>query len=298
MNGPSERMRRQSSYQQAGNRMHCECCRGPLGKINGRTLSQTLKMARRPAKLGQHLMTSWIEICLVCDVEVLSCNPYSPVPFLASDGAMRTIADFDNDGGLSPLSETLEFALLRFSRHAFKSAQQLCLDEDQTTPTLERCGARWLSDPSPTSVRAFSHGVCEWGRGARVFANLARRNGAALDKRLYEWLAKVPFLEPAEAIRRGIAIKGLDVSFASKHLRLLQPERFAVLDDVVKNGLGFAANQAGYLLFLAMLEQFREKFGFESMRLSAIEAGVFVLVRQIVRSVKVHPDAAPTKLTG
>jgi hypothetical protein len=40
--------------------------------------------------------------------------------------------------------------------------------------------------------------------------------------------------EPGEAIEYGIAIKGLAVSFASKHLRMMQPHRFAVLDEGIE----------------------------------------------------------------
>jgi hypothetical protein len=65
--------------------------------------------------------------------------------------------------------------------------------------------------------------------------------------------------EPGEAIEYGIAIKGLAVSFASKHLRMMQPHRFAVLDEGIENGAGLAANPFGYRLVLAMLETFKRR---------------------------------------
>lgn len=57
----------------------------------------------------------------------------------------------------------------------------------------------------------------------------------------------------ANAILKGTQIRGLDVSFASKHLRMLEPKKYAVLDNVLSKGLGFALNSRGYRFFLSTL---------------------------------------------
>ena len=85
------------------------------------------------------------------------------------------------------------------------------------------------------------------------------------------------------AIEPGINIKGLGVSFASKHLRMLDPDRFAVLDEVLSDGLGFALNPKGYKLFMQLLQDFSKQNHIKHS-LAELESGLFILVRQQVRS--------------
>ena len=98
----------------------------------------------------------------------------------------------------------------------------------------------------------------------------------ALGKKLCEWFQAVKRqrFDVEEAIRRGIDIDGLGVSFASKHLRVLWPQRFAVLDSVFSEELGFALNVAGYKLFLRMLCEFKEQYGFKE-NLGTLEAAIY-----------------------
>ena len=86
----------------------------------------------------------------------------------------------------------------------------------------------------------------------------------------------------SNAIEGGCGIKGLGVSFASKHLRLLLPERYAVLDEVLSTGLGFALNPTGYALFMREIKRFKEKYSIRHS-LAHIEWAIFGLVRQSVR---------------
>lgn len=90
----------------------------------------------------------------------------------------------------------------------------------------------------------------------------------------------------AEAIAPSSFIKGLGVSFASKHLRMLEPTRFATLDDVLHRGLGYALNPAGYNLFMGDLTKFRDDHSIEA-RIADLESAIFVLTRQLVRSTAV-----------
>ncbi|TDX32135.1 hypothetical protein DFO67_10283 [Modicisalibacter xianhensis] len=65
----------------------------------------------------------------------------------------------------------------------------------------------------------------------------------------------------ASAIAPGVAIKCLNVSFASKHLQMLDPQRYAALDDVSSQELGLAMNPIGYTLFLRCLREFLARHG-------------------------------------
>lgn len=104
-----------------------------------------------------------------------------------------------------------------------------------------------------------------------------------LESELNKWLLTAKDQEnTCLAISPGVEIKGLGVSFASKHLRHLDPTRFAVLDDVISQGLGYALNPAGYNLFISDLRRLQQSH-FPEFRIADIEAGLFVLIRQIVR---------------
>ncbi len=202
---------------------------------------------------------------------------------MCHDGVMRTAMDYA-DGHILEGHPTLAFGISSFSRSAFDAASRLSLEDDPTTLAVEREGEQWLAAPRLNTVVHFSEVVCEWGRGERVFANLQRHHASRLQDLLFEWLGQVPVLDANEAIARGIGIKGLGVSFASKHLRMLQPDRFAVLDEVLEQGLGFAGNPAGYQFFLKTLEEFKQREHLGGMSFASIEAAVFQLVRQGVRA--------------
>ena len=115
-----------------------------------------------------------------------------------------------------------------------------------------------------------------------MWGNLNRHySPEILQEELRHWLSGIADSD-IDAIEGGLNIKGLGVSFASKHLRLLDPNRFAVLDDVLSVGLGFALNPAGYALFMRELKRFQEKYAI-SYPLAHIEWAIFGLVRQSVR---------------
>lgn len=197
---------------------------------------------------------------------------------------MRTAADFDPATRL-PEGESLDFCGLVFTRSALDSAIELAQQDFQGTSRLEDMGAMFLSGTKTTTSLDFSQAVCEWGRGSRVWGNLTRRNGLPdLGRALDDWLTTAAETnDAAHAIAPGMAIKGLGVSFASKHLRMLAPHRYAVLDEVISKGVGFALNPKGYALFMCFLFEFLEKHGLP-YRVVTLESGLFYLVRQQVRA--------------
>jgi hypothetical protein len=200
---------------------------------------------------------------------------------------MRTVDDFDHKS-FAYKNETLSFASFPHSWNALSSAiaqQKL----DMPTIQTEEHGRKLMrsignGQATGRDFFRFSKAVHKWGRGERVWGNLRRFNGDQLEGRLAAWLSRVPSLEIAEAIEAGTEIKGLRVSFASKHLRMLQPERFCVLDEVLSLGLGYALNPRGYKLFLDQLQAYRMQHRADES-IAFVEAGFFLLVRQGVRAV-------------
>ncbi len=89
--------------------------------------------------------------------------------------------------------------------------------------------------------------------------------------------------KPGQAIRAGLRIKGLSVSFASKHLLLLLLGRYRVLDEVISPGLGFALNRSGFLLFMKSLHEFQQHHA-SGLSTAQVASAIFYQVRQSVRS--------------
>ena len=258
-------------------------CNVPAAKINGRTLKQALNAINGKHRFGKISLTEWVEVCPICDALVLAGNQGNPWPFLCYDGVMRTVSDFGANGKLRKPHD-MDFWGFRFSKSALESSIALFQGEDSTTKSVENAGLKIDRKSRPSQALKFSELVCTWGRGQRVWANLMRHNKDELGIVLADWFRSVSVSEDDKAaIETGLAIKGLGVSFASKHLRMLNPKRFAVLDEVLSDGLGFALNVNGYKLFLRLLRDFIE---INSLKysVSELESGIFILVRQNVRA--------------
>ncbi|GAB2794600.1 hypothetical protein GCM10027040_21080 [Halomonas shantousis] len=259
-------------------------CQTELARIHGRTLKQALAFTRANHAFGKITATQWVEICPLCDAYALGMETNHPWPFFCADGVMRTAEDFDSTTQ-QPGAESLDFYGLEFTRSALDSAIKLAQQEFEETRRLEDIGATLLKDNPAMSSLDFSQAVCKWGKGPRVWGNLTRHYQLPdLEQALDDWLAFAAATDDAaSAIAPGVAIKGLGVSFASKHLRMLDPQRYAVLDEVISKGLGFAMNPTGYALFLRCLHEFLARYGL-SYNMATLESGLFYLVRQSVRA--------------
>ena len=124
---------------------------------------------------------------------------------------------------------------------------------DPMTLSIEEEGARLVSaDFNTSAVSGFVRRVCSWGGYAGIGGRVLKRNemqdiaatlrdahGLALQSR------------PAEAVERLCRLKGLGISFASKHLKFLAPERAVVLDSIIAGRLGYALTPSGYAELLA-----------------------------------------------
>jgi hypothetical protein len=258
-------------------------CKIAAAKLNGRTLKQALLATGANHDFGNFSLTEWVEVCPKCHAYALGAEHSYPWPFLCSDGVMRTVADFNADLE-KYVSHELNFIGFRFSQSALESSIGLVMMEDSTTKEVESAGSKISDRSTINEILEFSKSVCDWGRGQRVWANLLRHNTEAeLAAALSDWFDVVQdATDDEEAIATGLGIKGLAVSFASKHLRMLDSSKYAVLDEVLSDGLGIALNRKGYKLFMHLLREFSVANNIKH-NIATLESGLFLLVRQQVR---------------
>lgn len=132
----------------------------------------------------------------------------------------------------------------------------------------------------------FVRRVCRWGgdsrRGGKVIAYNSEDQIASCLRMSYEaCLAK----DRLAAINHVMALKGLSVSFGSKHLKFLDPEQHVVLDSIISEALGFSRTPAGYLAFSdhcrAILDVLKNEdvsysgFGPNGWRLADVEMAIY-----------------------
>ncbi len=161
----------------------------------------------------------------------------------------------------------------------------LRLDKKHLTNIVEAGGLRekvevtrlaYLKSNKKKDAIAFSQAVFAWGRGDRVYGKLSKEKWHT---HVHQWLQKVPKLSEREAIEQGIELSGIGVSFASKHLRLLYPDRFATLDSVIDDRLGYSRNPAGYLRFLSDLKAFKDKYRLQ-YDIGDLEEAIFKAIKE------------------
>lgn len=257
-------------------------CGGFPARIQGRSLQVALDLIKPNHSFSKFRPSDWVTVCPQCDAYALGAEFKQQWPFLCSDGAWRVVRDFNGTAQQASDARILTFCTLKFSAQALNDAIHQLLVADGATTVIEETGAQLDAD---SDFLAFCQCVCAWGGGQRVYANLLRRTGEAeLKHSLQDWLLEAKNSDDLEeSIAQGVRIDGLGVSFASKHLRMLNPQKYAVLDSVLSEGLGFALNPKGYSLFMTMLLEFKVSHQL-SESLSRLEAGIFYLVRQQVRA--------------
>ncbi len=134
-------------------------------------------------------------------------------------------------------------------------------DTGYTTANVEILGASLvkggLGDVKLTNE--FVWEVCRWGgpTGYRVHGNLCRyqREGAFTKKRFANVVAdSARMLQNGDlesAINKITDIKGLRISYGSKILRMLLPQKVGVYDKILKDNLSYPLNANGYVEFCA-----------------------------------------------
>lgn len=261
-----------------------DCHIAPV-KINGRTLNNLLKKYDiNPVHIGKIIATDWVEVCPQCHAYELGDAFTESWPFLCPDSVMRTVKDFNYETQ-NFNSKNYNFCNFIFSENALRGAVFCAKETDTTTDEIESLASSITGSSSDEEILLFSKRVCKWGGGERVWANLIRLNDKnTLAKSMKEWFLDIEKSESCErSIEQGVKINGLGVSFASKHLRMLNPSKYAVLDEVLSTGLGFALNPKGYQLFMDHLNDFSRNNGI-AYDISTLESGIFYLIRQVVRA--------------
>jgi hypothetical protein len=103
--------------------------------------------------------------------------------------------------------------------------------------------------------------VVDWGKGNRNWHRVGTKESQdKLARKIHEILPQLKKRSPSQLVAElDGCVKGLRVSYASKLLRMLCPERFPVLDAMLEEALGIARNPTGYELFCKELARFIER---------------------------------------
>jgi hypothetical protein len=124
----------------------------------------------------------------------------------------------------------------------------------EQTLFLEQSGASLIRANFPEEgLIKFIKDVCKWGNYPGIAARVCRENPTEKIVGL--------FRDAQQALSKGRIVDGLaklqnlnalgGISFASKHLKFLAPDKAVVLDSIVESSLGYAMNRPGYINFLA-----------------------------------------------
>lgn len=173
----------------------------------------------------------------------------------------------------------LEFAGFPIRRTALK--KKLEAIRSGTAPGHDKlvvayeAAERFREAPSPESAGAFSEAVFRWG-GPRPYGKL-KRDLDRWNQHVHDWLTGPKDVPIRERIGRGL-YPGLGVSYASKHLRVLEPAAFGVLDSVMETYLGYACNPVGYERFTLDLRAFQKAQGLDAS-IGEIEQAIYHLIQ-------------------
>jgi hypothetical protein len=138
----------------------------------------------------------------------------------------------------------------------------------------------------------FVRAVCAWGDYRGVAGRVLKNNTAeAVTSAFRSALALLKQDMVAEALRHVTDLRGLGISFGSKHLKFLDPARAVVLDSVISGRLGYPLTIDGYTEFLAdchaLLERTRAanveypfSHHYPGWRVSEMEMVIFAKLRK------------------
>jgi hypothetical protein len=138
--------------------------------------------------------------------------------------------------------------LVRFQQHVPSRANK------PTTSRIEQIATELAKDDfHEPDLQMFIRTVCSWGGYEGIAGRVIKYNRIeqliTVFRTAYQQAQNGEVVEALEALQQ---IKHLgSVSFASKHLKFLAPERAVVLDSIISNRLGYPMNSVGYGDFLA-----------------------------------------------
>ena len=233
-----------------------------------------------PLKAGEWLGANFEPIESV--KSQLSTSRLEPAafPIYLGNGIFCTIHDIDESGIFAPKQKPVSLGGFLFSKQAILcSAFWSILIEVRTLPLLE-FGHRFKAPVSldDSDCVMFSKEVCTWGGRGGIFSEFSKHhNGSEINA----WLTDCAHEMSAErAVERGAAFKGLDISFASKHLRFVDPNRFATFDSLLAQAFQLDLTPRNYSIFLQQLQKIQREFLFDD-DLATIEHGLFTLLQPL-----------------
>lgn len=115
--------------------------------------------------------------------------------------------------------------------------------------------------------------VCDWGNYSGVAGKVKRYNKRGKITQIFRDCNQLIRAGNAQAaIEKITEIKGLGISFGSKHLKFLAPEHAVVLDSIISEHLGYPRTKEGYAEFLQDCFVLRDILNAKSIHPSATQA--------------------------
>jgi hypothetical protein len=103
----------------------------------------------------------------------------------------------------------------------------------------------------PIGSAAFLKNVGNWGGYSGIAGRVLKQNPLPqICSRLEAACGALDRGQIGTALQELVEVKGLGISFASKHLKFLAPEKAVVLDSIISTRLGFPMTIFGYEEFL------------------------------------------------
>ena len=164
------------------------------------------------------------------------------------------------------------------------------LDSAIATGEIEKLGANYVTTDFPVvKTEEFVRQVCHWGNYDGVAGKVLQNNelGFVAD-RFREATRALDDGNPAAAIAAVTEITGLAVSFGSKHLKFLNPDRAVVLDRIISERLGYRRTAADYAEIVAECVTIRDllnEAGIDrppegAWRVSDVEMAIFMGLKE------------------
>ncbi|MEO3475971.1 hypothetical protein AAFN86_29270 [Roseomonas sp. CAU 1739] len=157
---------------------------------------------------------------------------------------------------------------------------------DPTTAAVEQRGQTYVAGGyQPADTREFVRAVCRWGNYDGVAGNVLKHNTvSSIAAAFREGHDHVVAGRAAAAIVSVTGLKGLRISFGSKHLKFLAPDHAVVLDSIISERLGYPRTPDGYAEFVQDCASLRDTLNHEGIapspdqsawRISDVEMAIF-----------------------
>jgi len=135
-------------------------------------------------------------------------------------------------------------------------------------------------------IESFIKAVCKWAgsTGNRVRGQVLKPGKTAIETAMRDAMIENSLRDaifqlgsnqpnPVGALEKMLKVRGLDVSFASKHLRLLFPEYCPTLDSVLSLRLGYKASPRGYGSFVRKCNEIADELNAAKIEIASIFRG-------------------------